>query len=64
VRGHNRFFVENAVVVVDERTERQLIGALNGVRLPEATPFPHIFYRVTQAEIAKTAWVSAWCITR
>jgi hypothetical protein len=52
------------VVVVDETTERRLIGARDGVRLPEATPFPHTFYRVTQAELARTAWVSAWCITR
>jgi hypothetical protein len=64
VRGHNRFFIENVVVTVDETTERRLIGAQNGVRLPEATPFPHIFYRVTQAESVRTAWVSAWCITR
>jgi hypothetical protein len=64
VLGHNRFFVENAVVVIEEKTERRLIGARNGVRLPEATPFPHAFYRVTQREIARTAWVSEWCMTR
>ena len=64
VRGHNRFFVENVVVTVDETTERTLIGALNGVPLVETTPFPHTFYRVTQPEIPKTAWVSGWCITR
>jgi len=64
VRGHNRFFVENVVVNVDETTQRDLVGALNGVPLLEATPFPHIFYRVTQPEIAKTAWVSGWCIAR
>ena len=64
VRGHNRFFVENVIVTVEETTQRDLIGALNGVPLLEATPFPHIFYRVTQAEIAKTAWVSGWCIVR
>jgi hypothetical protein len=64
VRGHNRFFMENVTVVVDETTERRLVAASNGVPLPEAEPFAHIFYRVTQPEIPKTAWVSGWCITR
>jgi hypothetical protein len=64
IRGHNRFFIEGAVVNIDETTNRDLVSAVNGVPVFEAIPFTHTFYRVTQPELLKTAWVSGWCIVR
>ena len=63
VKNHNRFFLDEALVVVREVSNRELIAARDGVPLTdEALPFPHIFYRV-EGE-GKNAWVSEWCIGR
>lgn len=60
---HDRFFIEGTEVIVVEISERELIAAQNGVPLiPQATPFPHTFYRVSAAD--RTAWVSEWCLAR
>lgn len=60
---HNRYFVEEALVVIEETNTRDLIAARDGAPLiAEATPFPHTFYRVTGE--GKTAWVSGWCLAR
>ena len=63
VRDHNRFFIDETPVTVREVSDRQLIAARDRVPLTvEATPFPHLFYRV-EGE-GKNAWVSEWCIAR
>lgn len=63
VRDHNRFFLNETLVVVREVSNRELIAARDGVPLTEEeVPFPHIFYRV-EGE-GKNAWVSEWCIAR
>ena len=63
VWDHNRFFVDGTPVIVREVSNRELIASRDRVPLTvEATPFPHIFYRV-EGE-GKNAWVSEWCIAR
>ena len=63
VWDHNRFFVDEALVTVREVSNRELIASRNRAPLTvEATPFPHLFYRV-EGE-GKNAWVSEWCIER
>jgi len=63
VSGHNRFFFDQALVIINEINTRDVIAASNGVPLSsEATPFPHNFYRV-EGE-GKIAWVSEWCLAR
>jgi hypothetical protein len=63
VADHNRFFLAEALVVVREVSNRELIAARDGVPLMnEAVAFPHIFYRV-EGE-GKNAWVSEWCVAR
>jgi len=60
---HDRFFIEEATVTVTESSPRELIAARDGVALTsQATPFPHIFYRVASED--KIAWVSEWCLAR
>lgn len=64
VDHQDRFYIDGTPVVVVERSERQLFPARNGSPLTgSSTPFPHIFYRVTNQE-QKTAWVSEWCLAR
>ena len=63
VSDHNRFFLDETLVVVREASNRELIAARDGVPLTnEAVAFPHIFYRV-EGE-GKNAWVSEWCVAR
>jgi len=64
VWAHNRFFLDETPVTVREVSQRELIAARDQVPLSslEATPFPHIFYRV-EGE-GKNAWVSEWCVAR
>ena len=63
VADHNRFFLAEALVVVREVSNRELIAARDGVPLMnEAVPFAHVFYRV-EGE-GKNAWVSEWCVAR
>ena len=62
VAAHNRFFLDEALVVVREVNDRQLVAASGGVPIEGAVPFAHIFYRV-EGE-GKNAWVSEWCIAR
>ena len=59
---HDRFFLEGALVTILELSQRELLDARNGVPLPESTPFPHTFYRVSSE--GKIAWVSEWCLVR
>lgn len=60
---HNRFFIDETLVTIEEINTREVIAARDGVPLnAEATPFPHTFYRVTGE--GKTAWVSGWCLAR
>jgi hypothetical protein len=60
---HDRYFLDGTTVTVLEINERQLLPAQNGVPIPNSTPFPHNFFRVSEAG-GKTAWVSGWCIER
>lgn len=64
VWAHNRFFLDETLVTVREVSQRELIAARDQVPLSalEATPFPHVFYRV-EGE-GKNAWVSEWCVAR
>ena len=60
---HNRYFVAETLVTIEEANTRDIIAARDGAPLlAEATPFPHTFYRVTGE--GKTAWVSEWCVVR
>ncbi len=60
---HNRYFVDETLVTIEETSTRDIIAARDGAPLnAEATPFPHTFYRVTGE--GKTAWVSGWCLAR
>lgn len=60
---HNRYFVDETLVTIEEINTRDIIAARDGAPLfDEATPFPHTFYRVTGE--GKTAWVSGWCVAR
>lgn len=60
---HDRFFTDGTLVTVVEISQRELISARDGIPLlAQATPFPHLFYRVTAD--GKTAWVSEWCLVR
>lgn len=60
---HNRFFLNETLVIIEEINTRDVIAARNGAPLiAEATPFPHTFYRVSGE--GKTAWVSGWCLAR
>jgi hypothetical protein len=62
VAGHNRFFLDETLVVVREVVNRELVAARDGAPQAEAVPFTHIFYRV-EGE-GKNAWVSEWCVAR
>ena len=60
---HDRLFVEETLVTILELSQRELIAARDGAPLlGQATPFPHVFYRVSSE--SKTAWVSEWCLAR
>lgn len=60
---HDRFFFDGISVTIVEPSQRELIAARDGIALiAEATPFPHLFYRVNGE--GKTAWVSEWCLAR
>ena len=63
VSAHNRFFLDEALVVVREVSHRELIAARDGVPpMNEAVPFAHVFYR-GEGE-GKNDWVSEWCVAR
>ncbi len=62
VSAHNRFFLDEALVVVREVVNRELVAASNGSPQAGAVPFAHVFYRV-EGE-GKNAWVSEWCVAR
>jgi len=60
---HNRFFVDETLVTIEDINTRNIIAAREGAPLTgEATPFPHTFYFVTGE--GKKAWVSGWCLAR
>ena len=61
---HNRYFTNETLVTIEESNTREIIAARDGAPLiaEGATPYPHIFYRVTGE--GKTAWVSEWCLAR
>lgn len=66
IRFHDRYFPEDTIVTIRDSQPRELIAAEGGIRLEDATPFPHTFYLIagTVGEIEKTGWVSQWCLDR
>lgn len=61
---HDRYLPTGTAVQVVEINERQLLPAQGGSpRTADATPFPHLFYRVTVPDGSST-WVSDWCIQK
>lgn len=63
VSFHDRYFADKTSVLVVEINDRELLPANNGVPLPNSTPYPHQFYRVSVPD-GTMSWVSAWCIVK